>query len=90
MLALVTCGFAVLVYALLWRLLPLGHKRFEPYDVTPQAAHSDAYGSFDPALLTDANDSRTAAAAAARMISRSPYKGVGHLPPEPPSARSVR
>lgn len=85
MLAIVTCGFAVLVYVLLWIALPRMPRRSEPYDITPDEAHSDAYGSFNPARLADANDSRFATAAVARAMERGSYKGVGHLPPEPPA-----
>ena len=84
MLAIVTCGFALVVYVLLWMILPRVRVRNEPYDVTPAEAHSETYGVFDPEKVSDAKEARVAAAAQARTNLRSHFVGVGHLPPEPP------
>lgn len=84
LLAIATLGFAIVVYAILWKVLPRTPNHAEPYEVMPQSVQSDAYGDLDPVRMTHINSSRAAAAAAARAAARSPYKQVGHLPPEPP------
>lgn len=83
-LAVVTLGFAILIYAILWKVLPRTLHHAQPYDVVPEEARSDAYGALDPVRMAHTNNSRAAAVAAARAAAHGPYKQVGHEPPSPP------
>lgn len=73
-LAVVTAGFAAVVYVALWLILPQALQHDSVVDVAPESVHSEARGC--------AVDAR----AATRPASVSPGvpSGIGHIPPTPP------
>ena len=73
-LAVVTAGFAAVVYVALWLILPQAPQHDSVVDVAPESVHSEARGC--------AVDAR----AATRPASVSPGapSGIGHIPPTPP------
>lgn len=73
---LLTFGAGVVVYAILWAVLPLEPASDHPVDVEPREVTSETYGE------------RGAGPAAAAMPApdRGLYASAGHEPPEPPLA----
>ncbi len=87
-LSLATTGLAAIAYVALWAVLPKAPEHPSPYEVTPQAVHSETYGDIDCARARQAADA-AATTAAARMAAYGTYRGVGHVPPAPPAGARV-
>lgn len=81
-----TCGLGLLVYLIMWAVIPLEAEGPAPVDVEPEHVESKAYGR----VRCDRARGRTAevsSAAAARLqadLARG-FPDQGHLPPEPPA-----
>ena len=85
-LSLVTSGLAAIAYLVLWMMLPKAPERPAPYEVTPQHVHSDTYGTIDCDRARSASETAAASAASTHPPVYGAYRGVGHVPPEPPAS----
>lgn len=73
-LAVVTAGFAAIVYVALWLILPQASQQDSVVDVSPESVHSDARGCTIEAR----------AAKRSTFVSPGVSSGIGHIPPTPP------
>ena len=85
-LSLATSGLAAIAYLVLWMMLPKAPERPAPYEVTPQHVHSDTYGTIDCDRARSASETAAASAASTHPPMYGAYRGVGHVPPEPPAS----
>lgn len=73
-LAVVTAGFAAIVYVALWLILPQAPQQDSVVDVSPESVHSEARGCTVEAR----------AAKRSTFVSPGVSSGIGHIPPTPP------
>lgn len=76
LLCIMTLGLGVVLYLVLWALIPLEPEKNRPVDVVPREATSETYGAIDPNPCC-ANETAPAS-------DRAAYAGVAHEPPTPP------
>ncbi|MEG0758688.1 MAG: PspC domain-containing protein [Raoultibacter sp.] len=87
--AIASLGMFILIYVMLWIILPLAPDANKPVDVQPESVHSETYGpvSYQDYEAREKERSSTQAASqvAAGYASTVGYTGAGHVPPEPPT-----
>ena len=81
-----TCGLGLLVYLIMWAVIPLEAEGPAPVDVEPEHVESKAYGCVgcDRARGRTTEVSSAAAARLQADLARG-FPDQGHLPPEPPA-----
>lgn len=88
--AIASLGTFILVYFLLWVVLPLAPDANNPVDVQPESVHSETYGpvSYEEyeTREKERNSTPFGSQPTAGYTGAVGYAGAGHIPPEPPTS----